>query len=79
MIRTLAMSAPKKACSCGMIAGAFPKGGPNVEAAHEFINYILQPEIHASIAKTTRYALPNGPAKKLMPADYPGQPIDLPG
>ena len=69
---------PKEGVQLWDDSWCIPKGGPNVGAAHEFINYILQPEVHASIAQTTRYALPNGPAKKLMPADYLANPSIFP-
>ncbi|GIL38184.1 ABC transporter substrate-binding protein [Roseiterribacter gracilis] len=49
---------------------AIPKGAPNVAAAHDFINFILRPDVHAAIAATIRYPLPNAAAKKLMSADY---------
>jgi spermidine/putrescine transport system substrate-binding protein len=55
-----------------------PKGAANVAEAHEFINYVLSAEIHADIAKTVGYALPNAEAKKLMPPDYLADPISFP-
>lgn len=50
-------------------AMCIPKGAPNVDTAHEFINYILEPEVHASIAEYVEYACPNKAAKELLPAD----------
>ncbi len=44
-----------------------PVGAPNPEAAHAFIDYIYQPEVHAAIAEYIRYALPNRAAKALIP------------
>ena len=44
-----------------------PVGAQNPEAAHDFIDYIYQPEVHAAIAEYIRYALPNQAAKALIP------------
>ena len=44
-----------------------PVGAQNPEAAHDFIDYIYQPEVHAAIAEYIRYALPNRAAKALIP------------
>ena len=46
-----------------------PVGAPNPEAAHAFIDYIYVPEVHAAIAEFVRYALPNRPAKALIPEE----------
>lgn len=74
----IAFMCPKEGVQLWEDSWAIPKGGPDVGAAHEFINYILTPEVHASIAKVTSYAMPNGPAKKLMPADYLNNPAIFP-
>lgn len=54
------------------------KGATNVAEAHEFINYVLTPDVHAEIAKVVGYALPNAEAKKLMAADYLSNGIIFP-
>jgi spermidine/putrescine transport system substrate-binding protein len=46
---------------------AIPQGAPNPDNAHAFINFILEPEVHAAIAEEIQYACPNGPAKALLP------------
>lgn len=38
---------------------AIPVGAPNVEAAHEFINYILDAEVGAQLSNYTYYGCPN--------------------
>jgi putrescine transport system substrate-binding protein len=38
---------------------AIPKDAPNPEGAHAFINYILKPEVHASLTNAVFYANPN--------------------
>ena len=57
---------------------AIPTGAPNVGEAHTFIDYILEPEVHAEIADFIYYALPNAEAKKLMSADYLENPAIFP-
>jgi spermidine/putrescine transport system substrate-binding protein len=50
-------------------AMAVPRGAPNPEAAHAFIDHIYVPEVHAAIAEYIRYALPNRAAKALIPEE----------
>jgi len=57
-----------------------PTGGPNPDAAHVFINYILDPQVHAAIANEIRYACPNAaalefiePALRDDPQVYPSE------
>jgi putrescine transport system substrate-binding protein len=38
---------------------AIPKDAPNPEGAYAFINYILKPEVHASLTNAVFYANPN--------------------
>lgn len=57
---------------------AIPTEAPNLGEAHEFINYILTPQVHADIADYIYYALPNAEAKKLMSADYLENPAIFP-
>lgn len=61
---------------------AIPKGSPNADAAHQFINYILRPEVSKLISDDFPYTNPNAAARKLLteeqlnnPASYPpGEP-----
>lgn len=48
---------------------AIPTGAPNLDSAHAFINFILTPEVHASIAREIHFALPNAAAAALMPSE----------
>ncbi|MEM1399133.1 MAG: spermidine/putrescine ABC transporter substrate-binding protein [Pseudomonadota bacterium] len=57
---------------------AIPSDAPNVGEAHEFINYILEPEVHAEIADFIYYALPNAAAKELMSPEYLDNPAIFP-
>ena len=47
-----------------------PKGAPHVKEAHDFINYMLRPQVGADLANEIKYATPNKEAYKLTPADY---------
>jgi len=69
---------PKEGAELWQDCWAIPKGGPDVEAAHEFINYILSAQVHADIAKEVNYALPNAEAIKLMPEEYQKNSIIFP-
>jgi len=45
---------------------AIPKDAKNVKNAHLFINYILRPEVHASLSNKVFYANPNAASKKFV-------------
>ena len=45
---------------------AIPKDAKHPENAHKWINYILRPEVHASLTNTVFYANPNAEARKLV-------------
>jgi spermidine/putrescine transport system substrate-binding protein len=44
-----------------------PAAARNVELAHEFINYLLDPAVAAMNAKKVNYATPNMAARSLLP------------
>ena len=48
---------------------AIPKDAKNVENAHLFINYILRPEVHASLTNKVYYANPNAASLKFVKKD----------
>ena len=57
---------------------AIPKGAENVDSAHKFIDYILEPQVSVLISKEFPYTNPNVEARKLLsekerknPASYP--------
>ena len=50
-------------------AMAIPKDGPNPDAAHEFINYILEAEVHGQIASEIKYPCPNAAALEFIPEE----------
>jgi putrescine transport system substrate-binding protein len=53
---------------------AIPKDAKNVKNAHLFINYILQPEVHASLSNKVFYANPNAASKKFVKKDVADNP-----
>ena len=57
---------------------AIPTGAPRPENAHAFINFIMDPQTEADIAKTVQYATPNAEAKKLMDKAYIENPAIFP-
>jgi spermidine/putrescine-binding protein len=52
-----------------------PRSAPHPRAAHEFMNFILRPDIGAAISRTTGYGSPNRPAQALIekPVPYPSE------
>jgi putrescine transport system substrate-binding protein len=48
---------------------AIPKDAKHPENAHKWIDYILRPEVHASLTNTVFYANPNKEARKLVKAE----------
>jgi spermidine/putrescine transport system substrate-binding protein len=55
-----------------------PSGGPNPEGAHEFINYILDAEVHGQIASEIRYPCPNQAAMAFIPEEDRDNPSIYP-
>jgi len=53
---------------------AIPKDAKNVKNAHLFINYILRPEVHASLTNKVFYANPNAASKKFVKKEVAENP-----
>ena len=49
-----------------------PNTAANVEGAHEFINFMLRPDVAAQNAEYVGYSTPNIPALELLPEDISG-------
>jgi spermidine/putrescine transport system substrate-binding protein len=49
-----------------------------IELAHEFLNYLLRPEVSAAIAQSVTTATPNAGARRLLPARLREDPILYP-
>ncbi|MCS7032929.1 MAG: spermidine/putrescine ABC transporter substrate-binding protein [Phycisphaerae bacterium] len=57
---------------------AIPKGAPNREAAHRFINYILRPEVSKLISDDFPYTNPNAKARELLSEEQRSNPASYP-
>lgn len=62
---------PKEGCTIWLDSMVVPAGAPHRRAAHEFINYVLRPEVGAKIARAHGYGTPNVPAAALVPDGVP--------
>jgi spermidine/putrescine transport system substrate-binding protein len=64
---------PKEGCTIWGDSMCIPKSAPNKRAAHEWMNYILRPEVGAALSDATGYGTPNAAAAKVMknPVPYP--------
>ena len=65
----------------GIIASdslCIPKGAPNPDLAHAYINFLLDAHNGAHISETIRYPTPNLAALALMPDDYRHNPVIFP-
>ncbi|MDR1041220.1 MAG: spermidine/putrescine ABC transporter substrate-binding protein [Deltaproteobacteria bacterium] len=60
---------PEEGCEFWLDVLAVPKGAPNADVAHEFLNYILEPEVAARLATFNNYATPNEAAMEFIPAE----------
>jgi spermidine/putrescine transport system substrate-binding protein len=73
---------PKEGCEIWLDVFAIPAGAENVSVAHEFLNFIMEPEISARLADYSMYATPNIKALDLVrqedranPAIYPSDDL----
>jgi spermidine/putrescine transport system substrate-binding protein len=64
---------PKEGCTIWTDSLCIPTSAPHKRAAHEFMNYILRPEVGAAISTFTGYGSPNQAAVAVMknPVPYP--------
>jgi spermidine/putrescine transport system substrate-binding protein len=64
---------PKEGCTIWGDSMCVAKSAPNKRAAHEWMNYILRPEVGAALSEATGYGTPNAAAAKVMknPVPYP--------
>lgn len=64
---------PKEGCTIWADSLMIPKSAPHKRAAHEFINYVLRPDVGAAISTFTGYGSPNQAAMATMenPVPYP--------
>jgi spermidine/putrescine transport system substrate-binding protein len=83
----LAYVIPREGCTIWTDLVCIPRSARNKRAAHEWINYILRPEVGAALSEATGFGSPNAAAAQLMkvPVPYPTEaelkrleyPVDL--
>lgn len=69
---------PKEGAHMFIDSVAIPKGAPHVEAAHEFIDYLLRPEVSRKISEDFPYTNPNVEARKLLTEEERNNPASYP-
>ena len=55
-----------------------PAQAPNPEAAHQFIDYLLDAQVGAQLSRYTRYASPNKAARQFLPKEDLENPVLYP-
>ncbi|MCS6986881.1 MAG: spermidine/putrescine ABC transporter substrate-binding protein [Sphingomonadaceae bacterium] len=74
----LAFVVPREGSLLNADTLAIPKGAPSPDLAHEFINFLLDAEVGAGIARTILYPTPNAAARARMPDRYRTNPVIFP-
>ncbi|ARS28149.1 ABC transporter substrate-binding protein [Sphingomonas sp. KC8] len=69
---------PKEGSQISSDCLSIPKGAPNPDLAHEFINYLLDAKAGAEISRTIKFPTPNAAAKALMDEAYRDNPVIFP-
>jgi spermidine/putrescine-binding protein len=67
----LAYLVPKEGCTIFADSMCMPRSAPNKRAAHEWMNYILRPEVGASLSNATGYGTPNAAALGMLDVRIP--------
>jgi putrescine transport system substrate-binding protein len=57
---------------------AIPKDAKNVENAHKFIDYIMRPQVHASLTNQVFYGNPNAASKQFVKPEIANNPVVFP-
>lgn len=70
--------APKEGVNIFVDAAAIPVDAPDVEAAHMYINFLMEPQIAAVNAEYIGYATPNIAAHDYMDEEILSNPISYP-
>ena len=65
---------PKEGAQMWFDSFAIPKDAKNVPEAHAFINYIMRPEVHASLTNKVFYANPNKESRKFIKPEVANNP-----
>jgi spermidine/putrescine-binding protein len=69
----IAYMLPKEGCTIWTDSMVVPRTAPHKRAAHEWINYVLRPDVAANISNFTGYGTPNAIGLPMMttPVPYP--------
>jgi spermidine/putrescine-binding protein len=67
----IAFTIPREGCTIYCDFMCVPKSAANPRAAHEFINYLLRPEVGARVAEVAGYGTPNTAASRLVETSIP--------
>ncbi|WP_295801027.1 extracellular solute-binding protein [uncultured Microbulbifer sp.] len=70
---------PKEGFPLWVDVVAMPANAQNVDAAYQFINYLMQPSVIAKISNETQYANANLAAQELVDPELRNNPIVYPG
>jgi len=62
---------PKEGCTIWSDSLVIPKSSQHPRAAHEFMNYIMRPDVASAISNFTGYGSPNAKATLTTPVPYP--------
>jgi len=57
---------------------AIPIDAPHPDNAHKWINYIMRPEVHASLTNKVFYANPNKESRKFIKPEVANNPTVFP-
>lgn len=69
---------PPRGATMFMDTMAIPKDAKNVDNAHRFIDYILRPQVHASLTNTVFYGNPNSASRAFVKPEIANNPVVFP-
>ena len=69
---------PPEGYSLWMDSMCIPKGAKNTDEAHAFLDYLLRPDVAATISVEMGYSTPNAKAMEVIPEDVRNNPIVYP-
>ncbi len=76
--REIAYKIPNQGAMIWIDAAAIPKDAPNPDAAHRFIDFLMEPKVAAASSELTGYANGNAAATALLPPSISGNPLIYP-
>lgn len=69
---------PKEGAMLFLDSLAIPKNAPHQDLAHEFLDFVMEPEIAAEISLTTGYSTPSKAGRELLPPTMRDNPAMFP-